>query len=317
MKRKDGLKIKGLNGFLRLGALLVGENRTNVQNYYTQELLARHMDEWIAEKNKHGMEYNYRDIAVATIVRLFYQRPELNRFIVKGNFYQRYFVDFGLVMHKNLRTGEKETVVKCRFTGKETIAEIKQKLDATITNAISGTNATDDIVDSFLGSLPNPLLRLFVWTLRLCDRWGMLSDKFMFEVSPFHSSAMFGDMKSVHLGPVWHHLYNFGNCGFFATMGKEQLKPVVDAKTGQTKSEKVIELGITEDERFIDGLTYSHVMKSFERIISNLSVLETAPEADDAKWPHAKTFKSKKAHDRFMRAFSKKQNKKFKKFAKN
>jgi hypothetical protein len=190
-------------------------------------------------------------------------------------------------MHKNLKTGEKETVVKCRFTGKETLAEIKKKLDDTIHNAIFGTNATDKFTDTVGAKLPCWALRAFMAWMRFADRWGLLSEKFMFTTSPFHASIVFGDMKSVHLGPVWHHLYNFGNCGFFATMSKEKLKAHVDPKTMEIRPEKIIELGIAEDERFVDGLTYSHMIKTVERMMENLSVLETVPEEEDRKWPHA------------------------------
>ena len=294
MGRKDGKKIKGMNGFTRIGALMVGFNRWEATNFYNQSIITRPIDDWISKKTAEGIEYTYRDITIATLVRVFFLRPQLNRFVVKGQFYQRNFIDIAIVMHKNLRTGEKETVVKCRFTGKETIAEIKQKLDDTIRKAMTEENETDKFVDSMLTKLPTWGLRAFMGWLRFADRWGLLSDNFMFTVSPFHASVLFVDLKSVHLGPVLHHTYNFGNCGFMCCMGKEQLKPVVDPKTGLIHAEKVLELGISEDERFIDGLTYSHVIKTIERIVNNLSVLERAPEDDEIKHPYPTAYEIRK-----------------------
>ena len=290
MARKDGVKIKGVDGFSRMGCQIVGKTRVESTNLYTQLIKTKAMDEFIEEKKKEGIEYTYRDIAIAALVRVFYLRPRFNRFVVAGNFYQRKNIDVAIVMHKNLRTGEKETVVKCRFTGKETLAEIKKQLDETLHTAIYGTNDTDEFVDGILGKVPTWVLRLFMSWLRFADRWGLLSEKFMYDISPFHASMVFGDMKSVHLGPVWHHLYNFGNCGFFATMGKDEYKALVDPKTLEIRAEKVVELGISEDERFVDGLTYSHMIKTINRMMENISVLERAPEDDEIKLPHERTW---------------------------
>jgi len=286
MGRKDGRRIKGINGFTRIAAQMLGNTRVETTNLYTQEVITKPMDEYIAKKSKEdGVEYTYRDIAIATLVRVFYLRPHLNRFVYRGNFYQRNYIDIAIVMHKNLRTGEQETVVKCRFTGKETLREVKQILDTTIIRAMTETVETDEFVNKIGSKLPTWLLRCAMSMMRWADRWGLLSDNFMFTVSPFHTSVLFADMKSVHLGPVWHHMYNFGNCGFMACMGKEKKKAIVDVKTNTIQPTQVLELGISMDERFIDGLTYSHVIKTIERAVANLTVLERAPEEDERKWP--------------------------------
>jgi hypothetical protein len=304
-RRKDGKKIKGIDGFFRMASLVVGENRCYSTNYYTQEVTCKEMDEFIAAKRAEGIEYTYRDIVVAALVRIFYLRPALNRFVYKGTFYQRNHIDISLVMHKNLRTGEQETSIKCRFTGKETIAEIKEKFDVEIHKAIYGSNDVDAFTGGFLGKMPTWAVRLLVHSLRRFDRWGMLSDKFMFDISPFHASVVFADMKSVHLGPVWHHLYNFGNCGFICCMGKERMKAIVDPKTNAVKAEKVLELGIGEDERFIDGLTYSHAIKTIMRLVGNLTALERAPEDDEIKRPHPTPYEKKKAEKAAKKAAKK------------
>jgi len=90
-------------------------------------------------------------------------------------------------------------------------------------------------------------------------------------------------------------MYNFGNCGFMACMGKEQLTPKVDKVTGEVKVEKIMELGVSEDDRVTDGLIFSHMIRTANRIIDNLSVLERAPEDDEVKWPAPTDYERKKA----------------------
>jgi len=296
MARKDGKKIKGTDGFMRMAALLVGEDRVSSTCYYTHEVLAKKMDDFIARKKaEEGIEYTYRDICIAGLVRVFYLRPQLNRFVYKGTFYQRNFIDVAMAMHKSLKTGEQETTIKCRFTGKETIREVKEKVDKEIIRAVTGDNGTDAFSGGFLGKMPTWVLRFILSIMKVGDRLGLFSDKFMFETSPMHASILFVDLKSIHLAPVWHHLYNFGNCGFTCTMGKEKLVAYADPKTMEISAQKVVELGIGEDERFIDGLTYSHMVRTINRIIDNLEILERVPEDDEVRAGPLNPYQKKQA----------------------
>lgn len=264
----------------------MGNTRVESTNTYTHTVVTKRMDDFIAQKKKDGIEYTYRDLVIASLVRVFYLRPRFNRFFYKGVFYQRNFIDIAVVMHKNLKTGERETVVKCRFTGTETLAEIKAKIDNTIHMAMTTINKADDFTNKIGGTLPTWLLRFYMNFMKFADRRGWLSEKFMFLASPMHASVVFGDMKSIHLGPVWHHLYNFGNAGFFATLGKDVMRPIVDPKTNEIRAERVCDLGISEDERFVDGLTFTHMIRTVDRIMDNISVLEERAEEADRKWPY-------------------------------
>ena len=292
MRRPDGKKIKGISGFDRILSLIVGKTRNETTNFWTTQMSTLFIDPYIEEKRKEGMELTYRDIIISLLVRVFYLRPRLNRFVVGGNFYQRNFIDVAVTLHKNLRTGDGETAIKCRFTGKETIYEIKKQLDEKIDIAMNATNDTDDF-SRRINWMPTWLLRLFVRCFRGLDRLGLLSDKFLLNTSPFHASIFFADLKSIHLGKIYHHLYNFGNCGFFCTMGKEKQIPIVDEKTGEIKIDKIFELGVSIDERFIDGFYYSGMIKLVNRILENLHCLDRAPHDDEIKKEKPKSKKKK------------------------
>ena len=272
------MKIKGIDGFFRMASLFVGTDRVGSSNNYTHQMITKSMDEYIAKKKLEGKTYAYQDIIIAALVRVFYLRPRLNRFVYSGVFYQRNWVDIAIAMQKNLRTGEQETTIKCRFTGRETLDEVKAVLDAEQTRAMTGSNGTDKFTGG-PGNLPIPMVRALIKTIYTFDRWGWLSEKFMYTTSPFHSSIFFSNMKSIHLGPVWHHLYNFGNCGLFCSLGKDEVKPVV--VDGKLTAANALELAITEDERFIDGLTFAHVLKTLNRMCSDLTVLERRAEPDE------------------------------------
>ena len=284
-RRHDGKKLKDIDGFFRMASMFVGRTRVEATNYMYLDYSTKKMDEYIAAKKLEGLDYTYADIFLACLIRVFYLRPRLNRFIVNGHFYQRHGIVVSMALHKNLKTGEQETTCKCRFTGKETIQEIKEMWHKTIESTLSGDNATDNFTGGALGRMPTWILKIIVGTLRKLDKWGMLSGKFIDNVSPFHCSIFFANMKSVHLGPHLHHLYNFGTCGFMCALGKEEWRAGVNPETGEVFPEQYISMGVSEDERFIDGLTYANVVKTVSRMIDNLSVLERAPEDDEIRHP--------------------------------
>jgi pyruvate/2-oxoglutarate dehydrogenase complex dihydrolipoamide acyltransferase (E2) component len=79
-------------------------------------------------------------------------------------------------------------------------------------------------------------------------------------------------------------LFDFGNCGFFLAMGKETYLPKVNAG-GAVESKKIIQLGITVDERCVDGLCFTHVVKSSKRYFADLSILEQPLREDEIEHP--------------------------------
>lgn len=289
-RRSDGKQVKGLDGMTRLMPLFM-KTRGDATNKFILEFEAKYLDEYIAAKAAEGKNYTYRDLVVTMIVRCFKKFPKLNRFVSAGRFYQRNNIDMFMNVHKSLRTGDEEVAVKTRYTGYETLDEVKAILDAGIQKAVKGNDS--DAMAILLNKFPQWLLRLTVGIMRLFDRWGIWSDKFLFEISPFHASFGFTDLKSVNLDFAYHHLYDFGNCGFFAAMGKEKMVPVVDNKTGEVRPEKILHIGISEDERFIDGLYFSRVLKNIKRMSQNLTCLEAPLKEDEIN--HLKTYKEIKA----------------------
>jgi len=280
-RRPDGKRIKNQNAMQRMIPLFM-RTREGATNYFLATLPCEPMDKFIEQKRAEGIEYTYRDIIIASLVRTFAIRPKFNRFFIGDRLYQRSNIDVAMVAHKSLRTGDEEVSLKARYIGFETIGEIKEKFDLAITNATKG----EDKFMSFMDKLPQCVLRGFALALRLFDRFGLVGDKVLYDISPFHSSIFIADLKSIRLNRSIHHLYNFGNCGFFGTIGKEYMAPVVDEETGEVKPAKILEMGISMDERFVDGFYYSHMWKNIKRIMSDLSCLEKPITQDDVFLPN-------------------------------
>jgi hypothetical protein len=198
--------------------------------------------------------------------------PKLNRFIIGGQIWQRNVIELSMIIKKSFREDAEETSLDTIFTGHETLAEVKKLIDSDVNAALQTQNDTDDRRDG-LAHLPLWLLKLAVWGLKFADRHGMLPNSFL-KGSPFHASFFVANLKSIGLQAINHHLFEFGNCGFFLTLGKESYVPKVNPKTGIVDSTKIFQLGISMDERFVDGVCFSHMLKTARRFFADLSKLE-------------------------------------------
>ncbi|MCL2555753.1 MAG: 2-oxo acid dehydrogenase subunit E2 [Firmicutes bacterium] len=274
-KRKDAKKVKGLKGVAKLMPIFMPGREGNVNKYMFSES-AKYFDEYIKlKKETYGITYTYRDLVLAILIRCFKCYPRLNRFITAQRFYQRNNIDVAFMVHQSLKCDKPEVSVKASFNGDETLDQIKQKLDSAIEVAIKSVSASDKTARR-MARTPLLFLRMTLRILRIADYFGWLSKKFMFEVSPFHSSIFFADLKSIGLGPVSHHLYNFGNCSFFATLGKEQPMPIIN-DNGEIAIDKIFQVAISIDDRCVDGLYFAYMLRFIKKILKNMSILERAP----------------------------------------
>jgi hypothetical protein len=237
------------------------------------------IDDYINMKKLEGKDITYRDIVIAAGIRTFAVRPKINRFVTNSRIYQRTNIDVSMIVHKSLRTGDTETVAKVRFTGYETCEQIQSMFHAEIEKVVKDGSGTNKFTN-FFTRLPHFMMKFIVRSLRFMDWCGICPDKHLFSSSPFHCSLFFSDTKSIKLDSLYHHLYNFGTCGFFATMGKEILVPVVDQVTGALRIEKQFNIKVSLDDRVVDGLYYSHVFKAFKRFMENPAVLDKPLEED-------------------------------------
>jgi len=82
-------------------------------------------------------------------------------------------------------------------------------------------------------------------------------------------------MKSIKMGYVYHHCYNFGSTSIFVSMGKEKYEPVVlDADDAKFGVAKVMKVGVVVDERICDGLYYGNSLREFKKYMEDPKVLE-------------------------------------------
>ncbi len=309
--RYDGKKVKGMKVIDRAEPFFMPQ-RIDAVNLINVKIPCANIDKFIADERKNGTRFSYMDIVFATIVRVLYMRPKLNRFIMRGSTYQRNGIFISMDVKKELNDEGESMTLKFPFTGRESIYEVKKIIDDEIAkNMGSDDHATTDVISKFTW-LPDWMLRWALAIFRFCDRHGLLG-KLMVKASPFHTSCFVTNLKSIKLKYIYHHLYNFGTTSIFISMGKEKMEPVV-VNNKELSIAKIMNLGISLDERIADGLYMGKSLRIIEDIMSNPECLkESLPDDGNVPTKIKKTKKVKKVKTKKAKKVKTKKEKKPKK----
>lgn len=248
--------------------------RSDAMVFFEDDIDCKYLDAYIKEKQEQGIEINYLDIFVAATVRIYALRPAMNRFTMNGRVFANRDISISMAVKKSLRDTVSDTTIKLHFTGHENIFQIRDRFESEIYKNKGTDSANDtDKVMKLLTCVPNCLIKLAMGMIRMLDRWNLLP-KSLLAVSPFHGSGFITYLKSLGIPSIYHHIYDLGTIGQFIAVGKEQMKAVVDRKTGQVVPAKILTMKLVADERICDGLYYARSLRLFRRIIENPAVLE-------------------------------------------
>ena len=280
--RCDGKKVKNLNIIDKAEPFFMPQ-RIDAVNYTSVKINCSKMDEFIARERRNGNSYSYMHIVMCAIVRILYTRNKLNRFIMRGSIYQRNEITISMDVKKKLEDEGDQVTLKFHFTGRESLQEVKTIVETDIANNIKQEDVDSTTkVAGKLVKLPDFMFRWFMAIARWADRHGLLGKKII-DASPFHTSCFFTNLKSIKLGYIYHHLYNFGTTTMFMSMGKEKVEPYV-VNNKEITLAKVLTLGVSLDERVADGLYMGKCLKLLQDFLTNPdALLEALP--DDGSIP--------------------------------
>ncbi len=278
--RPDGKKAKDIDPIFCVIPHIM-KKRSDSQVFFKIDIPIESMENYINQKLDEGIKMSYMNIIYAAIVRLLNDRPQLNRFVMNGRLYDRKELTVSLVIKKSLSDSGKEMTTKVKFTGKETIFDVKEKLDAIIAEnkEDDASNGTDKFA-KLLSYIPSFILKGVVNLIRFLDRHGLLP-KFIIDLSPFHTSAFLTNVGSLGIDYIYHHLYDFGTTSLFLAMGKKKQSYIYE--DDEIKKMKCISLGFVGDERICDGYYYANSLKALTRLLKKPELVEISPEAEQEK----------------------------------
>lgn len=271
MGRSDGYLVKDIDPFMKIIPYIM-EKRSDSQNFSKQIFPSESIDKYIFEKKQESHKFTYMHVFIAAYVRLIAERPQLNRFIMNNQLYQREKIYVSMAIKRSLRDEGQETSVKFEFTGKENIFEIAEAVDSSISEALSaGASTSTDRLAELVMSMPGFVKKTLVKILKTMDKYNVLP-KSVIDASPFHTTLFFTYLKSIDTNYIYHHLYDFGTTGIFAALGKTVKLPVVEGDEVVVK--KCCQIGYTMDERICDGVYYARSFKLLEKYFYNPMLLE-------------------------------------------
>jgi hypothetical protein len=274
MGRNDGTLIAGVGPLRRMLPSLM-PSRNGAVVYYEQTLDLTKTLPWLERREPSITLY---ELAIAGLVRVWSERPQLNRFVAGGKLYQRDEIAFSISVKKSLDENAPLTSIKAVFDPNDTIADTCRKVETLIERGKDKKRETDSEKEMrFVTKLPIFFIRWLVALQRMADWYGFLP-RSLTRNDPLYSSAYVVNLGSVGLEAAYHHLYEYGNIPFFIVLGKVKKAPVVD-DSGELVVHDIVNIRYTFDERITDGFYTSTALERFREYIENPEQLEPSTQA--------------------------------------
>ena len=248
--RRDRNITAELPGYRRMLAHLT-PTRGAATVYFTQTLDVTQTLEWLAATEQEtGSTISFLHLFIAAVGRLLHDNPNLNRYATGHRIYQRDGVTISVSAKKALRQGSKVVLLKLPIEARDDLAAIVERFAALLGEGRSGRELHQEKEIALFLKLPAFLLRWAIKLQQALDRWHWLPGALV-DPDPLYSSMVVANLGSVGLDAAYHHLYEYGNCPFFAVIGRirEEFRSV----DGEPRLRKIVEIKYSFDERIDDG----------------------------------------------------------------
>lgn len=274
--RKDGRRVRGVSPMSRVACYIM-EDRIGSSNRIRDCIEVSALEKYVREKRDAGMKnFTMMHAIIAAYVRVLSQMPALNRFIAGHKIFARNNIEVALTIKKEMSLESPDTVVKIKPDYAMTSAEVYELMQKEIDDYRNDPGGAFDDTAKVLNYLPGFVMLWAIRLIRGLDYLGWLP-KFLTNLSPFHASMFITSMGSLGIPPIYHHLYDFGNCPVFIAFGAKERRYEMNAK-GECERKEYVEYTVMMDERICDGFYYAAALKKLRRYLRDPWQLDSAPE---------------------------------------
>jgi hypothetical protein len=264
--RHDATRVELGRGFKAVFPYIM-KGRNESIAYYPVQVDAENLLAYVEQKKGTPEEITVFESVLLALTRILRERPTLNRYIIGRRLYQRRNVDLSFVARKRYTLDSDESNVFVKLKPEDDAATVLSKIRGEIRTVKTGDQTADEgLIDLFL-RLPRGLLRVAV---KLLSIWDFYVDTpgFLRGVDPLRCSAYVANLGSVGMGAAYHHLFEWGTCSLFVTIG--QIKPtVVVGEDGGPTVRRTLELKIALDERIADGYYDARALELFDAYLND------------------------------------------------
>lgn len=273
MNRKDGIKVKNLDGMHGL-INFVMPRRADSEVYINTKLDVTKLVDYIKNKKKEkgNEDLTYFHAFSIAIGKLLYNRPLLNRFVINKTHYDRKDITLSFVAKKEFTDHAEETFNVVKVEEKDNLFTMSNKISGKVhkVREEKKTNTADNFINN-IGKLPKFIRWFIIKIVKFADNHDLIPQS-LTSNSIYHSSVLLSNLGSLKCGAIYHHLTDLGTNSVLITIGEIKDEPVVI--DGKVEIRKMCEFGVTLDERIGDGFYFVKSLKLLEYMFNNPEVLE-------------------------------------------
>jgi len=274
--RKEGRLLRSIPPFSKFIPYIMPQRNDRMVNYEESfEITA--LDRRLRALRVEGYKgIGILHFIIAVYIRCISMLPAANRFIAGRRIYARDNIEIIMAVRRSSDPNETETTIKVQFEPTDTIFDVYRKMNAKIEEIKTSdeNNNTEDVAEAF-SKLPRFLIRFVILLLRIMDYFGWLPQSIV-DASPFHGSMIITDLGSLRIGPVYHHIYNFGTLPVFIAFGAKRHAYELD-RHGKVNDNKYIDTKMVLDEGIVDGHYYAQMLQAFRYMFAHPEIVENPP----------------------------------------
>lgn len=274
--RKEGRLLRSLPPFNKFIPYIM-PTRNDGCNQYEESFEITALDRRLRQLRVAGYKgIGILHFLIAAYIRGVSMLPGINRFVVGRRVYARDNIEIVMTVKREISLNATETTIKVVFEPTDTIFDVYRKMNEKIDEikASEDNNNTEDVAEA-LTKAPRFLIRFAIAMLRVMDYFGWVPQKLL-NASPFHGSMIITDMGSLRIGPIYHHIYNFGTLPVFIAFGAKRHAYEID-RHGQVVDNKYVDCKFVLDERTVDGHYYAQFLQAYRYLFAHPEILEAPP----------------------------------------
>ncbi len=274
--RKEGRLLRSLPGFAKFIPFIMPQ-RNDRYIHYEESFEVTELDRVLRKLRVEGYKgIGMLHFLIAAYVRGLSMLPGVNRFVVGRRIYARNNIEVVMTVKRSLSVDSTETTIKVVFEPTDTILDVYRKMNEKIDEIKSSeeNNGTEDFADA-VARLPRFLLRFALTILRIMDYFGWIPTSLL-NVSPFHGSMIITDLGSLRIGPVYHHIYNFGTLSTFIAFGAKRHAYELN-RHGEMVDKKYIDCKFVLDEGIVDGHYWAQFLQAYRYMFDHPEIVVSPP----------------------------------------
>ena len=274
--RKEGRLLRSLPGFAKFIPFIMPQ-RNDRYIHYEEAFEVTQLDRMLRKLRVEGYKgIGILHFLIAAYIHGISRMPGINRFVVGRRIYARNNIEVVMTVKRALSIDATETTIKVVFEPTDTILDVYRKMNEKIDEIKSSedNNGTEDFADT-VARLPRFLIRFALMILRVMDYFGWIPMSLL-NLSPFHGSMIITDLGSLRIGPIYHHIYNFGTLPAFIAFGAKRHAYELNRR-GEMVDKKYVDCKFVLDEGIVDGHYWAQMLLAYRYMFEHPEMLLSPP----------------------------------------